>query len=366
MRAYSVLQRIYHKKITVAHSVTDQCDIITGMKTERKHNRSSLPKTALPRIFFIDKEIASGNYPSSEKMAEKYETSLSSIGRDISFMKNSLNAPIEYCAKHRGFYYTVQNYRIPASFSGAEDLLALGMAKSILSLYQNTPLYDAANKLLESITAPLAAEGSEGWYENRIIVPQVPSAPIGMEIWNPITAGLRENRILTFEYQGSWGGEFKSRRVRPYQLLFDTGVWYLYGFSEERKAIRIFSLPRMKNTTLTDERFSLPKNFDYRTNNSESHFGVFAGQEKYHFCVAFYDESVTWVQERRWATDQKIEKVDDGVVMTFTSTQYHKVLEWILSRGCTAKPFAPEALVNDWCRNITEMRKLAKLNGRET
>jgi len=27
----------------------------------------------------------------------------------------------------------------------------------------------------------------------------------------------------------------KKRRVYPYQLLFDSGVWYLYGFAEERQ-----------------------------------------------------------------------------------------------------------------------------------
>jgi predicted DNA-binding transcriptional regulator YafY len=330
------------------------------MKTEKKPIRSSLPKTALPRILFIDREIAAGKYPSSEELAGKYETSISSIGRDIAFMKYSLDAPIEYCAKHRGFYYSIPYYRIPAGFSGAEDLLALGMAKNIFSLYRNTPLYEAAKNLLECITAPLAAEGNERWYETRIVVPPVPSAAITEEIWNPITTGLKENRVLTFDYQGIWGGGYSRRRVRPYQLLFDTGVWYLYGFSEERKAIRIFSLPRIKNLALSNDHFTLPKNFDYRSGNGDSFFGVFAGQEKFQFCIGFYDESAMWVQERKWAMDQEIEETDDGVVMTFTSTQYGKVLEWVLSRGCTAKPFAPKNLVNDWTRHIREMIKLAK------
>ena len=340
--------------------MTDQYDIIISMKTEKKPIRSSLPKTALPRIFFIDREIASGKYPSSAELAKKYETSLATITRDIAFMKDSLNAPIEYSALHRGFHYTMPNYRIPAGFSGAEDLLALGMAKSILSLYRYTPLYEAAHNLLEGITAPLAVNENDRWYENRVVVPRVPSAPIAPEIWNPITRGLRENRILTFDYKGTWDGEYRSRRVRPYQLLFDTGVWYLYAYAEDRKVIRIFSLSRMKNLTLSGEHFSLPKNFDYRSGNSGSFFGIFAGQEKYKFCIGFYDESALWVQERRWADDQKIEETEDGVVMTFTSTQYNKVLEWVLSRGCTSLPFAPIKLVNDWCRHAAEMGKLSK------
>jgi len=329
-----------------------------NMKADKKPVRSALPKTALPRIIFIDREIASGKYPSSAEMAKKYETSLATIGRDIAFMKDSLNAPIEYSARHRGFYYIMPNYRIPAGFSSAEDLLALGMAKNILSLYRNTPFYEAADNLLEGITASLAADKNNNWYEKRVVVPPVPSAPVVPEIWNPITKGLQENRVLTFDYKGTWDEEYKPRSVRPYQLLFDTGVWYLYGYAEERKAVRVFSLPRMKNVTLSSVHFSLPKRFDYRSNNGSSFFGVFAGQEKFQFRVCFYDESVLWVQERQWAEDQKIEKTNDGVVITFTSTQYDKVLEWILSRGCTALPLAPKTLVNDWRYHVTEMGKL--------
>jgi len=44
-------------------------------------------------------------------------------------MKDRLNAPIEYNALHRGFYYSEPNYRIPAGYSSADDLLALGIAK---------------------------------------------------------------------------------------------------------------------------------------------------------------------------------------------------------------------------------------------
>jgi len=119
-------------------------------------------------------------------------------------------------------------------FSGAEELVSLGMAKNILNLYRDTPIYDAAHKLLDSITAPLSAEGDSLWYENRIVIPQTPTSPVPSDIWNHITTALRENRVLVFDYMGTYDEDYKLRRVRPYQLLFDTGVWYLYGFSEER------------------------------------------------------------------------------------------------------------------------------------
>ena len=48
------------------------------------------------------------------------------------------------------------------------------------------------------------------------------------------------------------------------------------------------------------------------------------------------------------------------VVITFTSTQYEKVLEWVLSRGYTARPLEPELLVNDWHNTINKMQEIAR------
>ena len=329
------------------------------MKTDKKPARASIPRLALKRIVFIDREIASGRYPSAGEMAEKYGASIATIYRDIELMKD-INAPIDYDAFHRGWYYTKPNYRIPFSFSGAENLLALNMAKNIFAIYKDTPIYDAANNLLDTITAPLAADGNSDWYENRIVVPQTPTAPVQTDVWNLITKALRENRILTFEYLGANDDDFKPRRVRPYQLLFDTGVWYLYGYAEERKGLRVFSLCRMKNLNLTREPFTLPNDFDYRTNTKGSYFGVFSGQKKYRFKIAFYDHSVVWVKDRQWADDQKITETDDGIIISFTSTLFEKVAEWVMSRGCNARPLEPELLVNFWFNQIDQMKKMAR------
>ena len=341
--------------------MTDQYTILTKMENKKKPARASIPKSALARLCFIDKEIASGKFPNTAYLAKKWEgISISTISRDIDFMKIRLNAPIDYDARHRGYYYLEPNYRIPMGFSGADELLALGMAKNILTMYKDTPIYDSAHHLLDSIIAPMAAEGNSDWYESRIVVPQVPSTPVAPEVWNPLTSALRENRVLTFEYQGTYDENYKPRRVRPYQLLFDSGLWYLYGFAEERKGIRVFSLRRMRNVVTAKDHFLLPKDFDYRAGIGGSHFGVFTGQKKHRFKIAFYDYSVMWVTDRKWADDQKITETEDGVIITFTSTQFEKVVEWVLSRGATARPLEPELLVNVWQTHIEEMQEMTR------
>jgi predicted DNA-binding transcriptional regulator YafY len=329
------------------------------MKTGKKPSRVTLPKTALPRIYRIDAKIASGEYPNSDDLADLCETSVSTISRDIEFMREQLLAPVEYDPLNRGYHYTKERYRLPAGFTSADDLLALGMAKSILSLYRETPLYEASSHLLESITTPLASDGNCDWLENRIVVPPVASAKVDGAIWEIIVKGLKENRIVTFDYRGTWDDEFQNRKVRPYQLLFDSGVWYLYGFSEERKATRIFSLPRIKNARITKEVFSLPRNCNYADFTGGSYFGVFIGLEKRQFVINCYEEAAIYATDRQWAADQKITDIDGGIKMEFTSTQYDKVLKWVLSCGYNAVPVKPQKLVSDWKWHIREMRKLA-------
>ncbi|AEF86058.1 putative helix-turn-helix, type 11 domain protein [Treponema primitia ZAS-2] len=336
-----------------------------------KEQRKSLPRASLARIYHIDREIASGKYPNADKLAKGYETSKATIHRDIDYMRNFLEAPIEYNARHRGYYYTEKTFRLPARYAAAEDMLALGMAKSLLRLYQDTPLYDSAKRLLDEITLPLTQDdtGTPGkappgqadkspWYEKRVVVPPVASAPVKPELWQTIIDGIRENHLITFDYQGMDDRDYKTRLVRPYQLLFQDGMWYLYGYAEERKAVRTFSLSRMENAALTNETFELSPNYDFFCNHDGSYFGVYLGK-KYYFKIWFSNDTARYIEERQWASNQKIKKAEkgDGIIIHFTSAQFKKVLWWVLSYGSGAFPLEPPELVKEWEQNVEGMRK---------
>jgi len=322
--------------------------------------RKNIPKTALPRIYFIDREIASGNYPNTRTLAKTYETGTATISRDIEFMRDMMNAPIEYDYTRKGYYYTEKNFRLPAAFANAEDMLALGMIKTLLSLYKDTPIYDVTRQLMESITAPLADAQNPNWYEDRILVPPVPSVLFPPEIWQTITEGLRQNRLLTFEYRSTWTSGYQTRRVRPYHLLFDNGAWYLYGYAEERKGMRMFSLSRIRKINLENETFTFPKTADYRSRTDGSYFGAYSSEKSRRFRIAFFNDGAMRIKERRWAADQKIKETPDGVILSFSSAQYGKVLELVLANGRDALPLEPVELVKDWQDNIRDMLKRVK------
>jgi predicted DNA-binding transcriptional regulator YafY len=329
-------------------------------------NRKSIPKTALRRIYFIDREIASGKYPNTRTLAEANETGTATISRDIEFMKDQLNAPIEYDFKQKGYYYTKTAFRLPAAFTSAEDMLALGMAKTLLSLYRNTPIYDAADQLMESITAPLGEAEAGRWHEERIVVPPIPSVQFSPEIWQCVCEGLRKNRVLSFEYRRSWDSDYSPRRVHPYQLLFDNGAWYLYAYSTEGRGMRMYSLPRIRNINLEDESFKYRNSADYRLSLDGSYFGAYSEEKKRRFRIAFFNDGAMRIKERIWAADQQIKETKDGVILSFSSAQYGKVLELVLANGRDALPLEPAELVKDWQENLRDMQKRISRKGAKT
>jgi hypothetical protein len=66
---------------------------------------------------------------------------------------------------------------------------------------------------------------------------------------------------------------------------------------------------------------------------------------------------MVWVWERQWAVDQIIEASITCVILDFTSTQYEKVLEWVLARGSCVVPLEPSELVADWREEVRVMVK---------
>ena len=335
--------------------------------------RKSLPKTALPRIYFIDREIAAGKYPNAPALAKEYETSLSTINRDIAYMRDMLGAPVAYDFFKKGFYYTEKTFRLAAAYATADDLLALSMAKDLMDLYRNTPIHEAALNLLENISAPLSDMGNTEWFRDRIVIPRIATASVDEGTWEGIIDGLKMNKIITFEYLGMGKGERNNhdkspspkvsmRRVRPYQLLFDMSAWYLSAFDEDKNDTRRFALSRISHVALTDKTFTMPVNFDYRRIEGLSYFGVYAGDETYRFVIVISGDT-RWVRERVWAEDQSIMEKEDGIELSFTSNQLERVLAWVLSQTPNAKPLAPKALVERWREVIQEASKIAE-NGR--
>lgn len=312
----------------------------------------------LERLTKIHAKIKSGCFPNTKQLAFDLEISVPTISRDIEFLKNRFNAPIEYDAKEHGYFYSSE-FDMPLSMISSVDMLTLSSAKMLLSHYEGTPIFEEARKIIDFLTD--TQTGGRSDFLNRIAVPPSPKPILNEKIWQLVIQAMQENLVIEFDYNGRWNTETTHRRVHPYQLLLDEGVCFVFGFSEERKAVRLFSLNRIKNLTLTKDSFTLPADFEFKTHCGGGKFGSFFANEADEFVIEFYDDARAFVKDCVWADDQRITDYDDEnfTEIRFTSTQGMKIREWVLSQGWNAKPIAPQWFVDDWKKAIQLMAQNA-------
>ena len=316
------------------------------------------------RLKDIHNKIASEVFPNSKELAETHDVSVPTISRDIDVLKGKpYFAPIGYNAKERGYFYT-EDYDFPLlNTMNPKQLQILTAAKTLLSQYKGTPLYKDAEELLATLSN--ASYRAEKSLLKRIALPPSPEVNLNPFIWDSIVQAMEDNRKINIQYSGRWRSEVISHLVHPYQLLLDDGVCFLWGYSEERKDIRLFNLSRiLRQPNITRQQFSLPDDYEFETHCGGGKFGAFVNSKKESFEIDFYDDARAYVRGCKWADDQKLIERDEDNTTTiiFSASQYNHVMEWVLAQGPKAKPIGPEHFVEEWRENIRKMARSAGIS----
>lgn len=329
------------------------------IKGDDMTKRKAINHPQLIRISKIHRKILAGIYPNTNELATELETSVITISRDIEFMRDSMMAPIEYDATKRGYYYS-ESFDMPNYSMSDKDIEVLASAKRLLSHFKDTPLYEDACDIIDLLSQTVIKNNPKE-YINRIALPSRPQVKYDKLVWNTLWEAIKQNKIIEFDYNGRWRQETTHRRVRPYQLLMDDGI-FLFGYSEERCAERLFALSRIKNLVITDEMFELPEDFIFENRCGGGKFGAFVSDTKETYKIVFFEDARPLVRELVLSDDEKIEEddVNECTYVTFSTTQSMKVLEWVLSLGYRAKPISPSSFVDTWIEEINQLKSILR------
>jgi len=325
-----------------------------------------LNKKMLERLIIIHNAIRSGIYPNNDRLRKLYcaQTGYDKVGeatinRDIDTLRTYFHAPLEFDRERGGYYYTDDDFDFALNDISAEDVFYLSAAKTLLSSFEGSPIYKAISDVIDFVTDTQGVGKSA--LLKRIAVPPQPKVVTDSQVWKKLLRSLQDNLIIEFDYTGRWNPEESHRRIHPYQLLMDDGKCYLFGYSEEREAERLFVINKIKNIKLTSETFELPSDYDFSSRCGGGKFGAFMGDDKVDFVIDFYADARELVKGCIWADNQVIEDFDDEdkTRISFSSTQVLMVQEWILSKAENAVPVSPDWLVEEWKNSIKKMMERA-------
>src|SRR5947209_5951540 len=139
--------------------------------------------------------------------------------------------------------------------------------------------------------------------------------------------------------------ETGTRRVDPYQLLYQGGQFYVVGRSHERDAIRVFRLSRIRGkvgyATKAEHDFQRPADFDPRAYGDRIHwqFGDPVGSAE-----IWISERIAWQIERHFGRYGEVRGEVDGRVFATPYANARQLIAWVLGLGEHARILAPSEL----------------------
>ena len=300
------------------------------------------------RLLQIDEEIRSGKFPNATSLSKKIEVSSRTIQRDIEYMRDMYNAPIEFDAYKNGYYYTEENFYIKSVSLSEGELFSVALFDQLLEQYRNTPLENDLRSVFKKIemSLPNKITLDSSFLQNQTTFIPDKMGTINSENFSKIFSALKNRHVLDFEYRPLQKTTWMTRRINPLHAVCQKGNWYVMGFCHDKKDIRVFNFSRMQNVTESKEEFDIPEDF-----NPDKYFdkeiGIWlSATKKYTVELLISAEIGTFALERSWNKNQKIEQREDGSVwVSFETTQLPEVKRWVLGQGKTVKVLGPDELI---------------------
>jgi predicted DNA-binding transcriptional regulator YafY len=304
-----------------------------------------MPSTRPPiwRLMVIDREIRSGKYPNAPKLAEQLEVSLRTVQRDLEFMRDSLNAPLEWSSPDNGYCYSESTFLLPIQQLTEGDLLAVLVADKALNDFRGTVLEGKLRGVFEKLTQALPEEVAITPLELAQAYSFQWTAPMRNmgETFRTLEQSIRDNETLEVLYHTQSRDVTLWRKMDPYHLANVDGEWYLLAFCHLNREIRVFRPSRVRQIKRTGETFEIPSSFD-AVHFLKTRFHVMGGDTPVSIRVRFDRSLAGYITEREWDPVHRVQFLTDGGVdLTLNTENVDAVLRWALSWGAGAEILSP-------------------------
>ncbi|HEY5792268.1 MAG TPA: WYL domain-containing protein [Chthoniobacterales bacterium] len=309
-----------------------------------KHSRPPLV-----RMIRIHESLQGGRQPNCSQLARELEVSTKTAQRDIEFMRDQLQLPIEYDAAAHGYFYAEAVTQFPTLTVTQGELVALLVAQKAVRQYRGTPFEKPIASAFEKLAAGMKEQTGVSLHELSEAFSFKPASLAAGELraFETIAQAVVKMREIEFDYQSLTGSQAQPRRIRPYHLGCIADQWYVIGFDTAREALRTFALSRTRAVKATARAFERPADFSIQEFLSGS-FAAFQAQKIETVKLRLDAFAARLAAERRWHSSQEITPQTDGFSLLTLKVGLAPDLEnWILSWGEHATVLEPEPLVKN-------------------
>jgi len=302
-------------------------------------------KNIYERFIWFDDRVRQKKYPNTTSLAKQFEISVKTAQRDIEFMRDRLNCPLQYNSSLKGYFYEDETFSLPLIYLSSGELLSLMVAKKLLEDMSGSCMADEITSVIDKITSIIQKHAtSSGTMDEVLSFHLIEYSPTPEEIFRTVLEACVKKRALSLNYSSPAHGEMTERRVDPYHLFNYMGTWHLIGYCHMRKDIRTFKINRLKNPVMLKDTFAVRQNFMFK-DYFRSSFGLMKGHDTRQVTLRFTPDKSKWISDQIWHKDQKTRVLEDGSLeLSLPVTEFSEIAREILKHGSGVEVLEPESL----------------------
>ena len=313
----------------------------------------------LERIFWFHDRVLKGEFPNATNLASQFEICTKTAQRVVTFMRDRMDAPLQYDFSKNGYAYSDNSYELPSRMVSEDEILALLMAKKLLSSSAGGFIGDAIEKFGQKLFCDVGKYGlTESIIEEGFSASWHGYTPSQLRTFRHIASALLGRRPVRIHYRSPLSDTTTVRVVEPHHLQYYMANWMLLAWCRKREDWRTFHLARVfKHKTMTETFEPRPKKeWEHLLHKS---FGIFQGKERAWVKLRFVPFRARYIRDQIWHPDQKIEEQPDGgLVLAFPVADFREVSMEILRYGPDVKVLEPDELRKNISEEIRKMTRI--------
>ncbi|WP_018174962.1 MULTISPECIES: YafY family protein [unclassified Thioalkalivibrio] len=298
------------------------------------------------RIFHLHRLLQARRPPSLADLMERLEVSRATIKRDLEYMRDFMQAPIEYDPQANGYRYgqDAPAFELPGLWFNESELLALLTMEQLLEDVQPGLLAPTLGPLKGRIRELLASGGHQPDAVRRRIRIRPLAQRVGRsEGFQAVAAATLDEQPIAIEYHGRARDTATRRVVHPQRLLYYRDNWYLIAWCEQAQDLRTFALERIRSSAPAEGTY---RDIDESTLDAHTGaaFGIFTGPAQGWAVLRFTPEHARWVADETWHPDQTGHFEGEHYHLRVPFGDPTELIQEILRHGAGVEVLAPETL----------------------
>lgn len=272
------------------------------------------------RFYKIEHLIRSRGCVSFAELIEALEVSPATLKRDLAYLRERLDAPIEYDAGENGYRFGQQwrggKHELPGVwFNEAELHALLTMQQMLAGLDEQGVVGRHLQPMFDKITGMLGVDAAEAdELRRRVKLIGTARRRMASDSFETVGSAVVKRRRLAIRYRKKRDRadvRVSEREVSPQRLVHHRHAWYLDAWCHASDAYRRFALDGIESATLLDTA-AKPVPLAELEAELDQGYGIFAGGTPREAELVFSTEAAAWVSREEWHPAQRSDFLPDG------------------------------------------------------